>query len=63
LVATGWNKPVGSFVAAGRFGRGIEGARILTRRIGFGKGFGEVFLFFFADTDGACSDARREVAI
>ena len=33
-----------TFSPRGRFGRGIEGARILTRRIGFGKGFGEVFL-------------------
>jgi len=42
---------VGTFIAAGRFGQGIEGARILTRRIGFGKGFGEVFLTLFASTD------------
>src|SRR5215475_13547668 len=33
-----------TFIAAGRFVRGIEGARILTRRTGFGKGFGELFL-------------------
>ena len=49
FVATFWfaarrKNAVGIFVAAGRFGRGIEGARILSGRIGFGKGFGELFL-------------------
>jgi hypothetical protein len=39
---------VGTFVVAGRFGLGIEGARILSGRIGFGKGLREqIFNFLF----------------
>src|SRR5689334_15157979 len=32
-----------SFVTDGRTGRALEGARILTGRVGFGKGFWKVF--------------------
>ena len=42
-----------SFVTNGRTGRALEGARILTGRIGFGKGSGELFLIRFAGTDQA----------
>jgi hypothetical protein len=48
----------GIFVAAGRFGRGIEGARILSGRIGFGKGSGKLFLIRFAGTDDAVVPMR-----
>jgi len=37
----------------GPFRPGIEGARILSGRIGFGKGSGELFLIRFAGTDEA----------
>jgi len=53
LVVARCEKPEGTFIAAGRFGRGIEGARILSGRIGFGKGSGELFLIRFAGTDEA----------
>jgi hypothetical protein len=60
LVVTGASNAWGIFVAAGRFGRGIEGARILSGRFGFVKGFGELFFVRFAGRDEAALRCAAE---